>query len=150
VIALGLIPWLHSPADALAEMARVLQPGGFLLMSSDNRLRLSHLLDPLQLPFLNPLKSLVRRIARALGHDRPRSLASLVTYGTLARLLSSVGFVPLRRQTFGFGPFTAFRRPLLSDAAGMRLHLRLQALADRGVPLLRATGAQDLVLAQRT
>src|SRR5215471_9596116 len=35
VVALGLIPWLHSPNKALCEMNRVLKPGGFLVVSSD-------------------------------------------------------------------------------------------------------------------
>src|SRR5262249_48040128 len=35
VIAIGVIPWLHSERLALREMQRVLKPGGFLLVTAD-------------------------------------------------------------------------------------------------------------------
>jgi ubiquinone/menaquinone biosynthesis C-methylase UbiE len=37
VVALGVIPWLHSPERAARELARVLTPGGYLVVSADNR-----------------------------------------------------------------------------------------------------------------
>ncbi|MBF5042259.1 class I SAM-dependent methyltransferase [Aggregicoccus sp. 17bor-14] len=149
VVALGVLPWLYSPALALAEMVRVLRPGGYVLLSSDNRLRLDHLLDPRRTPALAPARRLLRPLARALGVRRPAGLASLMTYRKLTRLLRGAGLEPLRHRTFGFGPFSLLGRPLLPGPLGIRLHQRLQALADRGVPVLRATGAQDLVLAHR-
>lgn len=51
--------------------------------------------------------------------------------------------------TIGFGPFTFWRRPVLSEPEGMRLHRSLQGAADRRVPLVRSTGAQYLVLAHK-
>ena len=35
VVALGVIPWLHSPTKALSEMARVLERGGYLVVNAD-------------------------------------------------------------------------------------------------------------------
>src|SRR5690349_6676513 len=31
VVALGVLPWLHDPRQALVEMSRVLRPGGFFI-----------------------------------------------------------------------------------------------------------------------
>ena len=40
VVGLGVLPWLHSPDRALEEMARVVRPGGYVLVNVDNLLRL--------------------------------------------------------------------------------------------------------------
>jgi hypothetical protein len=50
--------------------------------------------------------------------------------------------------TLGFGPFSFLGRTLLPESLAIRLHCRLQALADRGVAGLRSTGSQYLVLAR--
>jgi hypothetical protein len=49
----------------------------------------------------------------------------------------------------GFGPFSFWSREPLSDVAAIRLHERLQALADRGVPVLRSTGWQYVLSARK-
>jgi ubiquinone/menaquinone biosynthesis C-methylase UbiE len=46
VLAMGVIPWLESPSTAVREMARVVKPGGYVILASDNRTRLNHLVDP--------------------------------------------------------------------------------------------------------
>jgi ubiquinone/menaquinone biosynthesis C-methylase UbiE len=50
VIAIGVIPWLHSERLALQEMQRVLKPGGSLLVTADNNMRLNRILDPRSSP----------------------------------------------------------------------------------------------------
>src|SRR5437867_1707881 len=45
-LALGVLPWLPSPLGAMAEMARVVGRGGYVLVTADNRWRLAHVLDP--------------------------------------------------------------------------------------------------------
>jgi hypothetical protein len=48
----------------------------------------------------------------------------------------------------GFGPFTFMGRHVCPESVGVPLHLRLQRRADRGWPVLRSTGSQQLVLAR--
>ena len=150
VLALGVLPWLHSPGSALAEISRVLQPGGYVLASADNCWALTGLFEPLENPLLRPIKEAVKRTLeeqrrrhRAARRNRP------VSQRQLHRLLTSVGLEAVTWTTFGFGPFTAFRRPLLPDTPGARLYDRLQASADRGTPGLQSAGAQHLFLAQK-
>jgi ubiquinone/menaquinone biosynthesis C-methylase UbiE len=150
VLALGVLPWLHSPNRALDEMTRVLQPGGYVLASADNRGALTGLFEPLENPLLHPAKEAVKRALqrrgrrqRAAGRNRPISRAQL------QRLLTSLGLEVVAWTTFGFGPFTAFRRSLLPESLGATLYHRLQASADRGVPGLRSAGAQHLFLARK-
>jgi SAM-dependent methyltransferase len=148
-ISLGVLPYMHSPSLALSEMARVVKPGGHVVVNSDNLLRLNHLLDPLHTPVLAPLRRVARAVLVASGHP-PRGLPSLRhTSRSLQRLLEDSGLRIVSYQTLGFGPFSFLGWQPLSDHVGLNLHRRLQRAADRGVPILRATGAQELVLAQR-
>src|SRR5207253_9290660 len=75
VVALGVIPWLPSPQRALHEMARVLRPGGVLVVNVDNVRRLNHLVDPLLSPVLPP----VRRWRRGLARRTSPAAATLRT-----------------------------------------------------------------------
>ena len=145
IVALGVLPFLHSPQAALAEMHRVLKPGGFALMSSDNVNRLNHLLDPRYMPILSAIKKPGRSLARRLGHDWvvPKRFSRRV----LGQMLVDANLQPIRSAILGFGPFTLLGWRPMSDSAAIRLHNRLQQLADSGLPGLRSTGAQHLVLA---
>jgi ubiquinone/menaquinone biosynthesis C-methylase UbiE len=143
VVAVGVIPWLHSPGDAVAEMARVLKPGGRLVVTADNRLRLSTFTDPRAMLAQSPLKRVYRRLRRRPGMamsrlDSPRAVARLLEAGQLIRHAD---------RTVGFGPLSLFGRPLMEGSRGVRLHNRLQALADRDVPGIRSAGWHYVVSA---
>lgn len=143
VVAMGVLPWLHDPTVALNEMARVLRTGGFLVANIDNRARLSHLVDPLFNPALQPLR-------RALGRGRrERAAATAMWPRRFERDLAGAGLEPVRRFTFGFGPFTLLGRPVIRGEAAVSLHGRMQRLADAELPILRWTGAQYMVVAQK-
>jgi ubiquinone/menaquinone biosynthesis C-methylase UbiE len=151
VLALGVLPWLHSPRAGMAEMIRVLQPGGFLLASADNRAALTGFVEPLENPLLHPAKEMLKsaleengRRQRAAKRNRP------VSRRELDRLIASLGLERLRWQTLGFGPFTAFRRRLVPDRLGAKLSDHLQAAADRGARGYKDGGEQHLFLARKT
>ncbi len=145
VVAVGVIPWLHSPDAAVREMARVLRPGGWLVLTADNRLRLTSFTDPRAMLALTPLK----RIYRALRPWDGSAMSSLDSPRTVDRYLLDGGLRPVRRGTAGFGPMSLFGRPIFSDARGMRVDRRLQTLTDRGTPLLRWTGWHYVVGAEK-
>ena len=150
VAALGVLPWLHSPNVALGELGRVTRPGGHIIVSADNSLRLTMLLDPRSTPLLAPLR---RAIAAALGPVGSRGPAEVrerrFSARQLDRMVAAAGLVELRCAPVGFGPFPFLGRPVLSERRGLALHERLQRLADRGVPLLGLLADQHLVLAVR-
>jgi ubiquinone/menaquinone biosynthesis C-methylase UbiE len=145
IVAVGVIPWLHSPPAAVAEMARVLRPGGQLVVTADNRARLSSFTDPRAMLALSPLK----RAQVALRRRRGLATSRLDYPRHIDRLLRGSGLNPVARQTIGFGPLSFFGRPLLGEAKSMRANDRLQALADRGVPGLKWTGWHYLVRAAK-
>jgi len=151
IVALGVLPWLHSPPRALGEIGRVLRPGGAVILTADNRARLNFVLDPRYNPvLLYPLKRRVKVWLQRLGR-RPLGVLPDVHYpAQLDRLVRAAGLEKRKSRTVGFGPFTFLGMRLLSDARSLALHRRLQQLADRGVPLLRAAGMNYMVLATKT
>ncbi len=148
VVSLGVLPFVHTPALALSEMERVVKPNGYVLLSSDNLLRLNHLLDPRYTPVFAPLRQIVKlaliRLGYRLGLPGWRS-----TSRTLRRLMADAGLSVVKMQTLGFGPFSLFGWRPLPESGSIGLHERLQRLAARQVPIVQATGAQHIVLARR-
>ena len=104
VLALGVVPWLHSPALAISEVVRVLRPARYFLLSSDNPRRLTHLLDPRLMPVLAPVKEAVANVARRLNVWEREGLAGSLVYRELTRLLDAAGFSVEKRASLGFGP----------------------------------------------
>jgi SAM-dependent methyltransferase len=146
VVAVGVIPWLHSPAAAIDEMARVLRPGGQLVLTADNRARLVSFFDPRAIAALTPLKRAKVALRRRQGLatprlDYPRGVDHLLLQGSLQ---------PLARRTIGFGPLSFMGRTLFTESRSISVHARLQWLADRGTPGLRWTGWHYLVRARKT
>jgi ubiquinone/menaquinone biosynthesis C-methylase UbiE len=145
VVAVGVIPWLHSPGPAVAEMARVLRPGGQLVLTADNAARLISFTDPRGLLALTPLRGIYHRV-----RNRPGEAVSRLHFpGRIDGFVGRAGLTVVARRTVGFGPLSLLGRPLLSDARAVRVNLRLQRLADAGVPGLRGTGWHYLLRATK-
>jgi SAM-dependent methyltransferase len=136
---------LHSPAGAIAEMARVLRPGGQLILTADNGARLISFTDPREILARTPL----RRAYHALRKRPGVAMSRLDFPRRIDRMLGQGGLRPLERRTVGFGPLSVWRRALFADAVGIRINDRLQALADRGVPGVRSAGWHYVVRAAK-
>jgi ubiquinone/menaquinone biosynthesis C-methylase UbiE len=151
VVAIGVIPWIESPGTAVREMARVVKPGGYVVMSADNRARLNHLLDPRWNPALSPLRRFLKHVLERTGLRNPRSFVPSHFHSTsyIDRVVLESRLEKTKAVTLGFGPFSFLGRMLLPDLVGIRLNRRLQALANRGVPAIRSTGSQYLILARK-
>ena len=146
-VAIGVLPWLHEPAAALRELARVARASGHVLFSTDNAARLAHLLDPRLNPYLSPVRE---RVKAALGRaGLPPSVHTDAWRREVDRLVAESGLVKKKGTTVGFAPLSAWGHPVLTGRAGGAFQRRAQALADRGLPALRSAGAQYLVLAQK-
>ncbi len=145
VVALGVLPWLPRIDEPVREMARVLRPDGYVIVSIDTLWQLRHMFDPI----LNPL---MRGLRRQVAHRRGRSsrgLSHVISLRAFGRILESAGFDQKAGVALGFGPFTIFKREALPRSFGLRLNDFLQSLACRDVPILRSCGSQHLVLAQK-
>ena len=150
VVALGVVPWLHAPEAALAEMARVTRRGGHVIVSSDNSLGLSNLLEPRLSAPIAPVRRALTAILRALRLKSPQTVSERrFTPRRFDRMLAANGLVKLRGTTLGFGRFTFFGWRLLSERRSRALDARLQRAADRPRPIVRTLGNQYLVLTTR-
>jgi ubiquinone/menaquinone biosynthesis C-methylase UbiE len=149
VVLIGVSEWLESLTQPLREIFRVLKPGGHLIISADNNWPLHEILDPLLNPALKPLKRGIGRLLRSLKLRTRRPRFHAYSLNDFDSELARGGFEKIVGHTLGFGPFTFCRRGLLNEPIGWNVHLRLQALADEGVPLLRSAGLVYLVLARR-
>ncbi len=152
VVAIGVIPWLHSERLALQEMQRVLKPGGYLLVTADNNARLNRILDPRSSPLSAPLRLAAKHLLRLCGLWSPKSGFQPKRHYPyeVNRVVGNCGFENVKSCTVGFGPFTFLGHALFTDPIAVRLHRRLQTLASkRGLLPLRWTGSHHLVLATK-
>lgn len=149
VVAVAVIQWLEGPVAVIDELNRVLVPGGYLAATFANRARLHSFFDLRTNPYLAPVR---RRVADALERldirlQRDESLMRFEGRRSVFRMLDRAGLRIVKDRTVGFGPFTILGAG--KHVGGKRLHSRLQRLADRGVPVIRSTGSDLLVLARR-
>jgi ubiquinone/menaquinone biosynthesis C-methylase UbiE len=147
VLAIGVLPWLSSPEQPLQEMCRVLRRGGYLIVTADNSWGLRNLLEPLTNPVLQPAVEPARRLLHR--RRRPRAPGYRISVRHCDALLDASGLEKVESLTFGFGPFTVFRRELLPYSFGLRVHRRLQGLADRGFPMLCSSGTEYIALVKK-
>ena len=153
VLAIGVIPWLRWPKRALAEMARVLKPGGFLLVTAGNRWRLNHALDPWLCPALGPAERIARVILRRSEGPRSESAEPPLRLDSIPEFdgwLSSVGLTKVKAKTVGFRSLTFHYRQVFGERTSIRLNRWLQRLADDNVPVIRSSGGDYLVLARKS
>jgi ubiquinone/menaquinone biosynthesis C-methylase UbiE len=147
--AVGVLPWLDARQAALVEMARVTRPGGYIILTADNRLRLNHLLDPRYHPWLAPLKRRARHLLLQLGRRAPQEVEPRFDAPhEIDRLVTASGLTLVATQTVGFGPFTMWGRPMAPAAFGVNVHRRLSRVAGSGFPILAGAGSHYLVLAR--
>ena len=127
------------------------QPGGYVLVSSDNALRLNHLRNPRLNPLLTRPRRLLGRVLRDAGilHGPAPNPGRFDTPRHFRALFERANLRPEQEATSGFGPFSIWLRLILSDGDGIRLIGPSSHLADRGLPVIRSLGAQHLILARR-
>lgn len=151
VFAIGVTAWLDALQGVLEEIARVLKPGGHLVISAANRGGLHRLLDPRLNPALAPARRAARRLLR-LEHPQGAPKGARYCFYSpqeFDSLLALAGFKKLESTMVGFGPFSILGRKVLPDSIGVYVDRWLQQLADDEVQLLRSAGHVYLVLAKK-
>jgi ubiquinone/menaquinone biosynthesis C-methylase UbiE len=140
VLAVGVMEWLPSLEVAMAEVVRVLKPGGVAIVTGDNRWALHFLLDPVSSPLLSRPRRQVRQLLQRLGKWPSIPRCYLRSVREIDQHLLKSELRTVRRKTLGFGALRFFNRKLFTDSVDRSIHHRLQTLADRNWPLLRSAG----------
>ena len=155
IVALGVIPWLHDSQKALNEITRTIASGGYIILSMDNILRATTLLDPYTFPPLARIRNQVKRKLEKAGlltpwnpwiNAPPYRQHSIKDFN---QSLRNAGLIIMKSTCVGFGPFTFFGHRLFSNGVGIKINQKLQEYAERGYPILRSTGSQYIVLATK-
>jgi ubiquinone/menaquinone biosynthesis C-methylase UbiE len=145
IIALGVMGWLHDLKKGLTEIRRVLKPGGYTILDSTH----AHaLLNPLSLPLI---ESFFRARERWATRNNGQKTATPHFYlaKEFHKYLSEVNLKIVDYRVFGFGPFIVMNHKLFSDHVEKKIQQKLQQYADAGVPIIRSSGTQNVVLARK-
>jgi len=151
IVALGVASWLPNLRKALVEIARVLIPGGYVVLSMHNRYCLDRLLDPLLTPAFEPIRKRVKHGLERVGLYNPGKRAEQHYYSTkeFNAHLREANLTNIRNTNIGFGPFTFLQHRILPDRIGLRIHQKLQQHANSEFPFLRSTGVIHIALARK-
>jgi ubiquinone/menaquinone biosynthesis C-methylase UbiE len=149
VLAVGVTEWLPSLQQPMSEIARVLRPGGYAIITSDNSWNVHSIFDPMYNPVFSPVRKMIRRTLHSLRgiplepRHYERSVQELDSSLRRSRLAK------IKRVTLGFGPLRLFGRKLCSESTAIKIHRKLQILADRNWPIVRSTGRIYIAVAQK-
>lgn len=151
VVALGVVIWLHDLRKALVEIARVLTPGGYVVLSMNNRYGVHVLLDPLSTPAFGMMRKVVKRALERTGLLNLRNVAHIYTYSIkeFNQHLYEANLTNIKYTNIGFGPFTIFGHNIFCDQLGVKIQQKLQQYADKGYPILRSIGSQYVILGRK-
>jgi SAM-dependent methyltransferase len=133
--ALGLLEYLPTPAEGIRELARVVRPGGHLVVSMPNPWRLAYLLDP------------IGAVLGRFGRTRPGYRRHYLSSRALQKQLSAAGFRVEAVQGHGLGRFAVANRPVFGDPRSVRISRALEARLPASVS--RLLGANIVAIARR-
>jgi LmbE family N-acetylglucosaminyl deacetylase/SAM-dependent methyltransferase len=145
VIAVGLLEYLRWDRWALQEMFRVLKPGGYLILSVPNRMRLSYITDPFFL-----ISSVLQRKGKYISRVSETSCVpnrNFYVPSSLKHLIIHLDFTIIDSISHGFGPFFLFRR---FNRVSIKINQLLNRWSERNrLPFLSESGSEYSVLCQK-
>lgn len=123
VICVGVLEYLESDDRAVKELSRVVKPGGIVIISLPNIMRVNIIFDPYYYIFRLP-----RYLWNIIWKKSPRTVSSVITkdfgkntdfsdrrffYNQLLGKFKSCDLVKVSTCSIGFGPMTLWRKDIL-------------------------------------
>jgi SAM-dependent methyltransferase len=135
VLCVGVLSYLREDARAIGELARVVRPGGVVVVANPNRLVAAKLLDPYYWLVWLPARA-VRALRRGASRDGAagpfrRELIRRYAWRGLDDAYARAGLAERETASVSFGPLTLWRRELLPVSWSIAASDALAALAAR-------------------
>lgn len=144
IVCIALISWVTNPAEALREVARILRPGGAVMITVRNRFCIENVFDPLFWVWQlvpDAARAWVRGfIGRSKGEAQKDRSPDTKQFGIrhFDKMLRTAGLEKVQWRTIRYGPFRLFRRSIFPR--------RVRVAIDRGferiwwAPVIRRLG----------
>lgn len=145
IISMGLIGYMTEWQRSAREMVRVVKTGGYIILTYQNKLALSYLLNP------RPLRVKYWR-EKLLERGRTKGIPPIVYFkpGAFHNVLCGMGLEIIAATSHGFGPFRLLGRRVLPNKVGLKINSVLQQLGDRRlIPYLSRMGKTYIVVARK-
>jgi ubiquinone/menaquinone biosynthesis C-methylase UbiE len=149
IICLGVISYLKSEEKALRELARILKPGGVLVLSITNKARLVSRMD---LPLL--LKNIVQKILSSASASWKKSAGinnapRLTTYfiPNIQKSLERAGFTVLEYETIPLELLTFFGREVFPRKMATKITLFFEQFSN--IPIIGSFGGMCMFKAKK-
>ena len=149
VVMLGVTEWVPRLESLVSEAARVIKPGGHLIIAWNNRWGLHMILDPAANPIFKPLRSFMRRAIEKHGWNAPPR-GYYYSLRNFKKCFDRYGLVNQQARGIGFGPFSLLSWRFVPEALGHKLNSVLQRLADRRMRRLQAVARNHVALARKS
>jgi len=135
VVCVGVLQYLPDDRTSIAELGRVLRPGGLAVVTLPNILRITYLFDPFY--YFRGLKYLIHKLKRKkTGLDISPDSSDVGSnqmfsnrryyLGQLRRAFRESRLTSVNVRCIGFGPLTFWRRPFLPERMSLSLSDRLE------------------------
>ncbi len=149
-VCLGLISYLDSEKEALRELARVIKPGGLLVISMYNKARLVHYLDvPLRLGNLlrRVLQRALRRTRSGISPKDPRRRLRTFYLHSFRRSLQRAGFTVRGYEAVPLELITLFGHEVLPKRLSQKITMLLEQSSN--IPFFETFGTMCVVRAEK-
>lgn len=125
-VCLGVISYVEHYEAGLAEIRRILKPGGTAIITYRNEKNLM-VSDP-----AGPMRYLVKKLLRATGTTRkPFRIGDHMSFSEVRDAVARSGLVIETFKGIGFGPLRFNNRPFLSERTSLKLHRTLTRWLER-------------------
>jgi ubiquinone/menaquinone biosynthesis C-methylase UbiE len=135
-LCMGVLQYLQTDAKAIAELSRMVRPGGLVIVTLPNLVRINNLLDPYYY-FVRAVQFLVRkaplwrrRRSEELSPDDIETNRTFANrryyYGQLSKLFERHDLTQVGVAAIAFGPLTFWRKPLLPLPLSIRISRFIQ------------------------
>lgn len=153
IVCIGVTSWVSDPVVVMREIARVLRPGGTLVITAVNMYSIENLFDPLfwwRRFTPAPLRKAVRSVRERLVDEHESETEPRLRQFALRsfdRMIENAGFSIASWRTIKYGHFRFFGRRIFTTDTEITIDRTLEKAS--GIPVIRRSGWLYIAKAKR-